>query len=219
MFGSMVSKKLNPRGTLQGKKERKKERRKALEKGRHQQKNLPRVLSNAGYDSVCIRTLLSAVIEVLHDHSFAPRIATLQENHDLVLLQKLHHRALNNRGKSYSDTNRDGEDDARRTRTGRERKGPLETASPPQNTRSRTLNFTPGRVSTLCGVSSVRNFIIHKAVCWILRKIKNQSFYRFEVRCPAQRFFRRRYIFLRRKILLKFSFYSKKIFKIEKKIL
>jgi hypothetical protein len=47
----------------------------------------------------------------------------------------------------------------------------------------------------VCGVSSVRNFIIHKAVCWILRKIKNQSFCRFEVRCPAQRFFRWRYFF------------------------
>lgn len=73
--------------------------------------NLARVLGDAADDSVAVRTLLGAIVEVLHDDSLAAGIAALQEHDHFVGLQELHHRvaARLTRGLQTYGECRDGE--------------------------------------------------------------------------------------------------------------
>lgn len=53
--------------------------------------NLAGVLGNSSDQGVAIRSLLSSLLETLHDHGLATSISALQEDDHLVWLQKLHH--------------------------------------------------------------------------------------------------------------------------------
>ena len=61
-------------------------------RGESKRTNLSRVLVDASHQSVAIRSRVSAIVKILHDHSFATSESTLQEDDNLVSLQELHHR-------------------------------------------------------------------------------------------------------------------------------